>query len=163
MYVRTADDYCCALCRRGGDYRGHGQVRLNGAGRYRRHASQCEQAAAQAIGYRLYHRESHRISWNPINYKILCFGHQKRIWGTKNRHWRPLPKTLHKHNVLGRFFEPRRQKKQFWSGKVRFGREFVVFSVLERSVWSWEAQKPQYSYRNIEVSSPGRPATPQNP
>ena len=45
---------------------------------------------------------------------------------------------------------------------MRFGRGFGVFSVLERSVWSWEAQKPQYSYRNIEVSSLGRPGTPQN-
>ena len=56
-----------------------------------------------------------------------------------------------------------RQKNQFWSGKVRFGPEFSFFSVLGRSVWSWEAQKPQYSYRNIEVSIPGRPGTPQNP
>ena len=54
-------------------------------------------------------------------------------------------------------------------GETSFGLEksdskgiFVISFVLERSVWSWEAQKPQYSYRNIKVSSPGRPATPQN-
>ena len=54
-------------------------------------------------------------------------------------------------------------------GKTSFGLEksdcngfFYFFSVLERSVWSREARKPQYSYRNIKVSSPGRPGTPQN-
>ena len=62
----------------------------------------------------------------------------------------------------GNFLSPRSGKTSFGVEKCDFSGNFEIFSVLERSVWSWEAQKPQYSYRNIKVSSPGRPGTPQN-
>ena len=57
---------------------------------------------------------------------LLWFLHQKRIWGPKLRHWWPLPKTLHKRNVLGQFFELHRRKNQFWTGKERFSTVFYI-------------------------------------
>ena len=75
----------------------------------------------------------------------------------------PCPKPYINITFWGDFFRPRGRKTSFGVEKCDLGGNLEFFSVLERSVWSWEAQKPQYSYRNIEVSSPGRPGTPQNP
>ena len=91
------------------------------------------------------------------------------ILGTKNAPGRP------KTDIGGPCQKPY-INVTFWGyfsssrgGKTSFGMEnsdskgnSMIFSVLERSVWSWEAQKPQYSYRNIKVSSPGWPGTPQD-
>ena len=75
----------------------------------------------------------------------------------------PGPKPYINVTFWGDFFTPRGRKTSFGAEKCDLGWNFQCFSVLGRSVWSWEAQKPQYSYRNIEVSSLGRPGTPQNP
>ena len=44
-----------------------------------------------------------------------------------------------------------------------FGGNFTIFGVLERFESSRGAQKPQYSYRNINVFSMWRPGNHQNP
>ena len=75
----------------------------------------------------------------------------------------PCPKPYINITFWGDFFSPGGGKTSVGVEKCDLGGNFEVFSVLEQSVSSWEAQKPQYSYRNIEVSSPGRPGTPQNP
>ena len=75
----------------------------------------------------------------------------------------PCPKPYKNITFWGGFFSPEGGKTSFGVEKCDLGGNLEVFPVLERSVWFWEAQKPQYSYRNIEVSSPGRPGTPQNP
>ena len=75
----------------------------------------------------------------------------------------PCPKPYINITFWGDLFSPRGRKTSFGVEKCDLGRNFEFFCVLERSVWSWEAQKPQYSYRNIEVSSLGRPGTLQNP
>ena len=75
----------------------------------------------------------------------------------------PCPKPYINITFWGDFFSPGGGKTSFGVEKCDLGGIFEFFAVLEQSVWSWEAQKPQYSYRNIEVSSPGRPGTPQNP
>ena len=75
----------------------------------------------------------------------------------------PCPKPYINITFWGDFSSPRGRKTSFGVEKCDLGGNLEFFSVLERSVWSWEAQKPQYSYRNIEVSSPGRPGTPRNP
>jgi len=100
------------------------------------------------------------------SYKIPPF----MILGTKNASGGPkidiggpCPKPYINITFWGDFFSPRGRKTSFGVEKCDLGGNLEFFSVLERSVWSWEAQKPQYSYRNIEVSSPGRPGTPQNP
>ena len=74
----------------------------------------------------------------------------------------PCPKPYINITFWGDFFSPGGGKTSFGVEKCDLGGDFKFFSVLEQSVSSWEAQKPQYSYRNIEVSSPGRPGTPQN-
>ena len=57
----------------------------------------------------------------------MILGTTKRIWGTKNKHWRPLPKTLHKHNVLGSFFRPRGGKTSFGMEKCNLGGNLGFF------------------------------------
>ena len=74
----------------------------------------------------------------------------------------PCPKPYINVTFWGHFVSSRGGKTSFELEKSNFNGDFLIFSVLERPVWSWEAQKPQYSYRNIKVSSPGRPGTPQN-
>ena len=73
-----------------------------------------------------------------------------------------LPKTYMNITFWGDFFSPRDRKTSSGVEKCDLGGNLEFFSVLERSVWSWEAQKPQYSCRNMKVSSPGRPGTLQN-
>ena len=74
----------------------------------------------------------------------------------------PCPKPYINVTFWGIFLSSRSGKTSFGVEKSDFSGNFEFLSVLGRSVWSCEAQKPQYSYRNIEVSSPGRPGTPQN-
>ena len=74
----------------------------------------------------------------------------------------PCPKPYINITFWGDCLAPEAEKPVLeWQSAIWAG--ILIFSVLERSVWTWEAQKPQYCHRNIEVSSPGRPATPQNP
>ena len=92
----------------------------------------------------------------------MILGTKNAPGGLKTDIGGPCPKPYINITFWGDFFSPGGGKTSFGVEK-RFGRKFRDFSVLEQSVSSWEAQKPQYSYRNIKVSSPGRPGTPQNP
>ena len=53
----------------------------------------------------------------------------------------PYPKPFINITFWGDFFSPGSGKTGFGMEKCNLGRNFV-FSVLEQSVWSWEAQKP---------------------
>jgi len=100
------------------------------------------------------------------SYKIppfMILGIKNASGGPKIDIGGPCPKPYINVTFWGHFLSSRGGKTSFGVEKSDFSGNFEIFSVLERSVWSWEAQKPQYSYRNIEVSSPGRPGTPQNP
>ena len=54
----------------------------------------------------------------------------------------PCPKPLLNVRFWGHFLRSRGAKTCFGAEKSDFNGDFVIFSVLERSVWSWEAQKP---------------------
>ena len=54
----------------------------------------------------------------------------------------PSPKPLLNVMFWGHFLRSRGAKTCFGAEKSDFNGNFVIFSVLERSVWSWEAQKP---------------------
>ena len=54
----------------------------------------------------------------------------------------PCPKPSLNVRFWGHFLRSRGAKNCFGAEKSDFNGNFVIFSVLERSVWSWEAQKP---------------------
>ena len=79
------------------------------------------------------------------SYKMLSF----MTLGTKNAPGQakidiggPCSKPFINVTFWGHFLWSRGGKTCFGAEKSDFNGNFVIFSVLERSVWSWEAQKP---------------------
>ena len=90
------------------------------------------------------------------------FGHPKRTLATKNEIGGPCRKPYIYVTFRVDFTRSTGGKISVAGGKWVLNGNSVIFFVLDRSVWSWEAQKPQYSYSNSKVSSSGRPGTPPN-
>ena len=100
-------------------------------------------------------------SYEIQNFMIL--GTKNAPGGLKTDIGGPCPKPYINITFWGDSFSPGGGKTSFGVEKCDLGGKFGFFPVLEQSVWSWEAQKHQYSCRNTEVSSPDRTGTPQNP